>query len=79
MGLKGISRMEIELGMKLRAPMTETMVLTLLTILINRGLKTRTMHGYICAMYEDHNFAKAILRGKSNMASSRKEERAETR
>ena len=88
--LKGISKIEIELGMKLRASITETMVLTVLAILINRGLKSSTMRGYICAMIKDHmnrgygtevfkkdNLSKAILRGKSNMALSSKEEKAE--
>ena len=36
-------KLEIETGTRLRAPMSETMILTVLAILLRRGLKTCTM------------------------------------
>ena len=82
--LRSISKMEEELGIRLIAPLDETMILTVLAILIKRCLKTSTMRGYVCPMQEEQiakgystNLAKVILKGKSNQeATSPKVERA---
>ena len=40
--------------MNLRAPMDESMVLTVLAILIKKEQKTSTILNYICALRESH-------------------------
>ena len=68
--------------------MTNTVILTVLAILIRRGLKTSTMRGYLASMREDQitrgltikvfekdQLSRAILSGKNNMEAFSPKER----